>query len=407
MMAAKLLKQQRVPKVRIAHANGRPIQLRYRCPVKKREVRISTNTYDGAEAKRQKKELEAKLLLGIQPSKRNTPTRGPHMPWEEFRDAYTTIQLVGVRNKSAKDAESRLDISERILKPRILADVANSEALTQLQCGLLAGQESRYGRRRSPHTVKGYMGAVLASLNWASLQGWIDSVPRIRPVKVSKLRRMKGRPITGEEFERMLAVTPKVVGDKATESWRYLLRGLWSSALRIDELMHVSWDIPHTIIPEWPRTGYPVLILPAQWQKNDTEEAIPLLSWFEDVLNETSEQDRTGWAFEPASLQTRIGRKAQHGRPTAEWVGKVVSAIGKTAGVVVTPENEAKETPAKFASAHDLRRSCAERLLEAGVPPVLIARVLRHASWETTRKHYAPGDVQKAAGTLRELLCAV
>ena len=100
---------------------------------------------------------------------------------------------------SAKDAESRLDISERILKPHILADVANSEALTQLQCGLLAGQESRYGRRRSPHTVKGYMGAVLAAMNWANLQGWIDSVPRIRPVKVSKLRRMKGRPITGED----------------------------------------------------------------------------------------------------------------------------------------------------------------------------------------------------------------
>ena len=116
-MATKLPKQQHVPKVRIAHAKGRPIQLRYRCPIEKREVRISTNTYDPAEAEQQKKELEAKLLLGIQPTKRNGPTRGPHMPWEEFRDAYTTLHLVGVRDRSASDAESRLDIAQRILKP--------------------------------------------------------------------------------------------------------------------------------------------------------------------------------------------------------------------------------------------------------------------------------------------------
>ena len=48
-----------------------------------------------------------------------------------------------------------------------------------------------------------------------------------------------------------------------------------------------------------------------------------------------------------------------------------------------------------------LRRSCAEHLLDKGVPPMTIARVLRHASWETTRRHYAPGDVQKDAQLLK------
>jgi hypothetical protein len=51
---------------------------------------------------------------------------------------------------------------------------------------------------------------------------------------------MKGRPISAEEFERMLDKTPGVVGDVAAASWQRVLRALWNSALRIDELMHVS-----------------------------------------------------------------------------------------------------------------------------------------------------------------------
>ena len=77
-------------------------------------------------------------------------------------------------------------------------------------------------------------------------------------------------------------------------------------------------------------------------------------------------------------------------RPNAEWVGKVITRIGKAAGIIVQP---AKGTnPAKHASAHDLRRSCAERLVAAGVPEREVARVLRHASVETTRKHYVAGN---------------
>ena len=94
-------------------------------------------------------------------------------------------------------------------------------------------------------------------------------------------------------------------------------------------------------------------------------------------------------------------------RPRADWVAKVISRIGKKAGVVVDPGNPKTSKPAKFASAHDLRRSCSERLLDAGVPPLEISRVLRHASWETTRRHYAPSDVKKAAGVLRQTLCGV
>lgn len=219
---------------------------------------------------------------------------------------------------------------------------------------------------------------------------------------------MKGRPITEKEFNLMLDATAKVVGDEAAESWKHVLRGLWTSALRLDELMHVSWDKPGTIRPVWQNGQLPVLEIPAAMQKNDTEESIPLLPWFESLLLETAPEKRHGWAFDPLSLQLKVGRKVDYHyhRPGAEWVGKVIARIGKEAGIEVEPADPKTGRPIKYASAHDLRRSCGERLRNAGVPPLVICRVMRHSSWETTRKHYAPGDVQRDAEVLTKALTA-
>jgi len=301
-------------------------------------------------------------------------------------------------------AESRLDLAERILKPRTLGDVADPNALQRLQARLLAGDQSRRKKPRSPHTVRGYMGCVLAAVNWAHLQGWLPTLPKIRKIRVSKLKAMKGRPITKKELVQMMKCTRGEVGKEAAKSWRYLLRGLWESALRLDELVHVSWDIPGTIRPVWREGTLPILEIPASLQKNDTEESIPLLPWFEAVLLKTPPAERSGWVFNPESLQLRIGRRVRHRRPDAEWVGRIVSRIGTAAGVVVEQPDEKTGRPTKYATAHDLRRSCGERLRDAGVPPLVICRVMRHASWETTRKHYAPGDVQRDAEVLKAAL---
>lgn len=426
--------REKIPKVRLARAPGRPIQLRYTDPASGREVRITTGTHDEAEAIEQRDDLQAKLRLGIAPERHVVKVRGPAMSWQEFRELYRTTQLVTLRGRSADCAESRLDICERILKPRTLGDVASADALHRLQARLLAGDEGfvpkpkkpkkprrKKGqpapelvpvdeapatpRPRSPHTVRSYMAVVCAALNWAALQEWLPAVPRIRKVKASKLRHMKGRPITGEEFDRMIAAVEKTVGSEVAPSWEFLLRGLWASALRLEEIMSLSWDLPGTIQPVWSGRRHGVLEIPAAMQKNDTEESIPMLPWFETVLGEVKEADRTGWVFNPGTLATRLERTPRFGRATAEWVGRVVTRIGKASGVVVTPGQDGRAT--KYASAHDLRRSCAERLLDAGVPPLTIARVMRHASFETTRRHYAPGSVQKDAAQLKAYLGTV
>ena len=139
-------------------------------------------------------------------------------------------------------------------------------------------------------------------------------------------------------------------------------------------------------------------------QIGQNQESIPLLSWFEAILLKTPAENRKDWVFNPLSLQLRLGRKIRHHRPDAEWVGKVIARIGKAAGIIVEPADERTGRPIKHATAHDLRRSCGERLRNAGVPPLVICRVMRHVSWETTRKHYAPGDIQKDAAVLRSII---
>lgn len=394
----------KIPKVRIVRYADRPFQLRYDCPVEKRQIRISTGTRNEADAEQQKAELEAKLVLGLPISTGRSKVLGPEMEWPDFREQYRILHLATVRDSTALHAESRLDLAERILKPKTLGDMADPNAMQQLQAKLLAGEQSRREKPRSPHTVKGYIGCILAALNWAHLQGWLPVAPKIRKLKTSKLKAMKGRPITEQEFERLLQATAGVVGDAVVESWNHVLRGLWTSALRLDELMHVSWDIPGSIQPKWENGAYPVLEIPAAMQKNDTEENIPLLPWFEALLLETPQNQRHGWVFSPLSLQVKLGRKVRYQRPDAEWVGKVIARIGKEANIEVEPADTRTGRPAKYASAHDLRRSCGERLRNAGVPPLGICRVMRHSSWETTRKHYAPGDVQKDAEVLATCL---
>ena len=54
-------------------------------------------------------------------------------------------------------------------------------------------------------------------------------------------RSMRGRPVTGEEFERMVEVTPQV-RKLEPEKWQRLLKGLWLSGLRLSEALALSWN---------------------------------------------------------------------------------------------------------------------------------------------------------------------
>lgn len=78
----------------------------------------------------------------------------------------------------------------------------------------------------------------------------------------------------------------------------------------------------------------------------------------------------------------------------SKWGAKVISKIGKQAGVVVQPAKGQK--PAKLAIMHDLRRTVVNQLR---IEDVAVA--IRNSSAETTKRYYAPANVEQAGQTIR------
>jgi hypothetical protein len=79
--------------------------------------------------------------------------------------------------------------------------------------------------------------------------------------------------------------------------------------------------------------------------------------------------------------------------------------IGQEAGIVVRQDDERTGQRVKYASAHDIRRGCAQRLINVGVSAETLKVVLRHRDFATTEKFYgAMRSAQSAAAELCEKL---
>lgn len=380
-------------RVWIAVVKGRHLQLRW-IGEDGKERRRSTGTNEKKVAERLRRELEAKLLLNRpvdMPKVVRDEDCGPEMDASLFVNEYDRIYLTTLRDGSRSDALSRLNRCVEVSGCKTLGELATRRVLETIQAVLRDG--------RSAWTVKGIMAALFAALKWAKRREWIDQVPEIDRIKTARLKAMKGRPLALEEFERILQSTHKIVGNESAPSWKHTLRGYWESGLRRDELLAVSWDDPEQIRPAWDRGRFPVLLIPSSLQKNETEEEIPILPGFEALLLETPEGQRTGWVFNPQPLPQHQRRRTQK-RLQGPWVSRVISKISKEAGVATFTRGGQTH----FATVHDLRRSLAQRLLLAEVDRSIIKAVMRHSSWETTERHYAPGSVQKMASDARAAL---
>jgi integrase len=113
----------------------------------------------------------------------------------------------------------------------------------------------------------------------------------------------------------------------------------------------------------------------------------------------------------PAEVVARIRRNADRApgeklqrsseRLTKERVGRVISKIGVAAGIVVQVEDSRLTKRQKFASAHDIRRGVAQRLINHGVSAETLKVIMRHKNFATTERHYgAIRSAQKAAAEI-------
>ena len=85
-------------------------------------------------------------------------------------------------------------------------------------------------------------------------------------------------------------------------------------------------------------------------------------------------------------------------RLTKERVSRVIALIGKKADVVVQLEDSRTHHRVKYASAHDIRRGLAQRLINIGVSAETLKVVMRHKDFATTEKHYGALRSAQSAG---------
>jgi hypothetical protein len=83
----------------------------------------------------------------------------------------------------------------------------------------------------------------------------------------------------------------------------------------------------------------------------------------------------------------------------------IIAEIGQHAGIKVRTVTVDDEVRTKYASAHDLRRGCAQRLINAGVSAETLKVIMRHRDFSTTERYYgATKRAQSAAAEIAERL---
>ncbi len=363
-------------RVHVLNKGRRYLYMRYVCPETGKLVERSTKTGDAKAAAKAAAVWEAELREG----RYQKPSR---MTWEAFREYYATNALPAFAATTATTYEATLNVFERICHPAKLADVTTGR--------VTAFATALREKRLSEATVGRHVRQLKVIMRWAHAQGLLQSLPKFNaPKRVRGSKIMRGRPITLEEFERMLAAVPVVVDNAAAASWEFYLRGLWASGLRLTESLGLRWDdSPGAIVVDFSGRR-PMLRIPAEAQKANRDQLLPITPEFAALLHSVPEATRRGRVFKLVAVDgsTLIASR--------RMVGPIVSAIGEKAGVVVDERAKGGETVRKFASAHDLRRAFGQRW-SAKVMPNVLRELMRHTDIGTTMKFYVGQNAESTA----------
>lgn len=336
------------------------LMMRYRDPYTRRHVAKSARTTNEKEALK----AAAKWEDDLQNGRYKAPSR---VTWEEFRDKYESEVLSGLAKNTDIKVSGILDSVETIINPDRVREIT-SERLS-----FYVAKQRKKGLSES--TLASHVAHLRAALGYAVEWGYLlkmPELPRQQRAKSSKV--MKGRPITGEEFERMLSNTELVVGADASLSRQRLLRGLWLSGLRLSEALSLRWDdAPDAIVVDL--SGRRAMFrIPAAAEKGNRDRILPVAPEFAEFLEATPNAERIGSVFPLAYRRKGRGDAVQ-----MQWASATISAIGSKAGVVVNPDT------GKTASAHDLRRAFGQRWA-ARVMPAVLQQLMRHQDINTTLK---------------------
>ncbi|HEY1601382.1 MAG TPA: tyrosine-type recombinase/integrase [Pirellulales bacterium] len=359
-----------MPHVKVISVAGREnLVLRWLDPITGQWKQRTAGTANRRRADRVAADLEAEIAAG------KYSTRD--ISWSDFRTRYEEEQAVFLGAKTQGIASTAMNQLEVLLRPKRLADVTTA-ALSTLQARM-----KNAGLRDA--TIGGYLGHISAALKWSADIGLLAKVPRVRRLRGSKGRDSlaRGRPLTQDEFDAMLAKVPDVRPGDA-ERWKRYLTGLWLSGLRLGESLALGWDDAAAIKVDL-SGRHPRFRIWAEAEKGRRDRLLAMTPDFAELILKTPDSERRGLVFP-------LGRQPGE-QMTDKRVSRAITEIGRMAGVIVNQDQD------KPASAHDMRRSFATRWASR-VMPALLQKLLRHASIETTLKYYVGLDADDMADGL-------
>lgn len=256
-------------------------------------------------------------------------------------------------------------------------------ALSEIDSRTLARFAAEISTGLSMDSVRGYCGYITGFLKWAERQQFIERAPLLSlPRRKKGSKKSKGRPLSLEEFERMLAAIPSVIKNTEwEESWEFFATGLWESSLRLGEALMLHWTNPPVKVNLGGK--YPMMDFEVEADKGRQVRQLPITPGFFAMIKDNR---RVGHVFRP-HLRGGVSRRV-------DTVSKKISALGQKANIIV--DKNAKTGKVKYASAHDLRRSFLERW-RSKVDAAVLQVMARHESFETTKQYYLSDEAEKVA----------
>lgn len=326
--------------------------------------------------KRQAENFASDLIKSIE--LRGNPNN--RTAWTVFVEAHAAEVQPGIPKKTAALYRTALQSIANAVSPKSLSDI-DARAISQYQAALRTAG-------RSPQTIRCYLAHIRMAMKWAKSQGMLAAVPEFPAAKRTKgVTRAKGRAISAEEFERILAKISKVVPDEtAAATFERFLRGLWLSGLRLGEAFELRWTGTGGIRVDLDRKR-PAFIISSEDEKGRRDRIVPLTPDFAAFLQETPEHDRKGKVFHVSGVRREIH--------DLQYLSAVIAEIGKTANVKVLDE----KGKVKFASAHDFRRSFGTRWATR-ISQRDLQIIMRHADITTTQRFYLFEDADELADRL-------
>lgn len=285
----------------------------------------------------------------------------PHAgDWSEFKKRYCEEHLNNRHNFQAA-----VKWLERAATVSIISDITNSAISKMISLMQKSG--------RSTSTIRSYVKFLCAGLRWAQSMDLVDEVPTIKmPKKASSKKLMRSRPITGEEFDRLVAL--------AKPELARALNVMYWGGLRVGEvaILSADWKSDFAILLDH---DPPLFKIRGRSQKSGNDQLLPVAPELVDYLNS---QDLP-----------KTGRLIRGVPRTSQALGKAVAALGKRSGIVVNGDG-------KTVTSHDLRRAFGTRWAKL-LKPAELMQLMRHADIKTTMDFYVEIETDELSEKLRRL----